>query len=133
MKAVKARIVKGLDIGAKMTASDNSGAKVVQLVAVKLGKARKRRRQTAGVGDMVVVSVKTGVKEMRKKLFNAVVIRQKKRYRRSDGTRVRFEDNACVILKSDEGDPKGTTVKGPVAKEVVERFPKIGKISSIVV
>jgi large subunit ribosomal protein L14 len=63
----------------------------------------------------------------------AVIIRQKKAYRRKDGMRIKFEDNACVILKSEEGDPKGTVVKGPVAREIVERFPKIGKISSIVV
>jgi large subunit ribosomal protein L14 len=44
-----------------------------------------------------------------------------------------FEDNACVVLKSLEGEPKGTVVKGPVSKESVDRFPKIGKISSIVV
>jgi large subunit ribosomal protein L14 len=133
MKAVKARVTKALDVGAKLLASDNSGAKIVKLVSVKLGKARKRRRQTAGVGSVVVVSVKTGIQSMRKKLFQAVVIRQRRPYRRSDGTRVKFEDNACVILKSEEGDPKGSAIKGPVAREVVDRFPKIGKISSIVV
>lgn len=133
MKPVKARISKGLDVGAKLVASDNSGAKIVKLVSVKLGKARKRRRQTAGVGDVITVSVKTGVQSMRKKLFQGVVIRQRKPYRRTDGTRIKFEDNACVILKSEEGDPKGSVVKGPVAREVVDRYPKIGKISSIVV
>ena len=133
MKAVKARITKGLEVGSKLLASDNSGAKIVQLVSVKGGKARKRRRQTAGVGDVIMVSVKTGVQAMRKKMFQAVVIRQRKPYKRREGTRIKFEDNACVILKSEEGDPKGSAIKGPVAREVVNRFPKIGKISSIVV
>ncbi len=133
MKPVRARITKGLDVGAKLLSSDNSGAKIVQLVSVKLGKAVKRRRQSAGVGDIITVSVKTGAQAMRKKVFNAVVIRQKKEYKRRDGTRIKFEDNACVVLKSLEGDPKGSVVKGPVAREVVDRFPKIGKISSIVV
>ncbi|MBN1923929.1 MAG: uL14 family ribosomal protein [Nanoarchaeota archaeon] len=133
MKAVKANVTRGLDIGAKMTAADNSGAKIVELVSVKLGKAVKKRRQSAGIGDVVTVSVKTGVQSMRKKIANAVIIRQKMPYMRSDGTRIKFEDNACVILKSLEGDPKGSVIKGAVAREVVDRFPKIGKISSIVV
>jgi len=132
MKAIKANVTKGFEVGSRLIASDNSGAKIVRLVSVKLGKARKRKRQTAGVGDVITVSVKTGIASMKKKLFTAVIIRQKKSYKRSDGTRIKFEDNACVILKSEEGDPKGTTVKGPVAREIVDRFPKIGKISSIV-
>lgn len=133
MKAVKANVTKGLDVEAKLTVADNSGAKIVKLVSVKGGKSRKRRRQSAGIGDIVMVSVKSGNQEMRKKMVNAVIIRQKRPYRRSDGTRIKFEDNACVVLKSLEGDPKGSTIKGPVAREVVDRFPKIGKISSIVV
>lgn len=133
MKPVKARITKGLEVGTKLIASDNSGAKVVKISAVKLGKAVKRRRQTAGIGDVVIVSVKKGEKTMRKKLFPAVIIRQRRAYKRLNGNRIKFEDNACVVLKDEEGDPKGSVVKGPVAREVIERFPKIGKISSIVV
>ena len=133
MKAVNARITRAFDIGATFIAADNSGAKIVQLVSVKGGKAAKRRRQSAAVGDIITISVKTGLQAMRKKIFQAVVIKQKRAYRRRDGSRIKFEDNACVILKSLEGDPKGSVVKGPVAREVVDRFPKIGKISSIVV
>ena len=133
MKPVNARLTKGLDIGAQLIVADNSGAKIVELVAVIGGHSRKRRRQSAGVGSVVVVSVKSGNQALRKKIVNAVVIRQRRLYRRRDGSRIKFEDNACVILKSLEGDPKGSVIKGPIAREVVNRFPKIGKISSIVV
>ncbi|MDD2678725.1 MAG: uL14 family ribosomal protein [Candidatus Nanoarchaeia archaeon] len=133
MKPVKATLTKGLDVGARLIVADNSGAKIAQVLSVKLGKAVKRRRAGSGVGDVVSVSIKQGNQTVKKKVMLAVVIRQKKAYRRKDGTRIKFEDNACVVLKSDEGDPKGTVVKGPVAREVIERFPKIGKISSIVV
>ncbi|MFA5333334.1 MAG: uL14 family ribosomal protein [Candidatus Nanoarchaeia archaeon] len=133
MKAVKARLTKGLDIGARLVVADNSGAKIAEILSVKLGKSVKKRRQGSGVGDMVSVTIKQGNQSVKKKVMLAIIIRQKKAYKRRDGTRIKFEDNACVILKSDEGDPKGTVVKGPVAREIVERFPKIGKISSIVV
>jgi large subunit ribosomal protein L14 len=133
MKGVKARLTKALDIGARLVVADNSGAKIAQVLAVKLGKAVKKRRQGSGVGDMVSVTIKQGNQSVKKKVMLAIIIRQKKAYRRKDGTRIKFEDNACIILKSDEGDPKGTVIKGPVAREIIERFPKIGKISSIVV
>jgi len=90
MKAIKANVTKGFEVGSRLIASDNSGAKIVRLVSVKLGKARKRKRQTAGVGDVITVSVKTGIASMKKKLFTAVIIRQKKSYKRSDGTRIKF-------------------------------------------
>ena len=133
MKAVKARLTKALDIGARLNVADNSGAKIAEILSVKLGKSVKKRRQGSGVGDVVSVTIKQGNQSVKKKVMLAVIIRQKKAYRRKDGMRIKFEDNACVILKSEEGDPKGTVVKGPVAREIVERFPKIGKISSIVV
>jgi large subunit ribosomal protein L14 len=62
----------------------------------------------------------------------AVVIRQKKEYRRPDGLRVSFEDNAMVIV-NENNEPKGTEIKGPVAREVAERFPKIGSMATIIV
>jgi large subunit ribosomal protein L14 len=133
MKAVKARLTRPLEVGTRLTVADNSGAKIAQILSVKLGKTVKKKRQGAGVGDVISVTIKQGNQTVKKKVMLAAIIRQRKPFRRLDGTRVRFEDNACVILKSDEGEPKGTVVKGPVAKEVVERFSKIGKISSIVV
>ncbi len=65
-------------------------------------------------------------------MFNAVIIRQKKEYRRLTGERISFSDNAIVILK-DEKEPKGTQIKGAIAREVAERWPTVAKIASIIV
>lgn len=81
---------------------------------------------------MCVVSVKKGTPEMRKQIVYAVVVRQKKEFRRPDGLRVSFEDNAMVIT-DEEGVPKGTDIKGPIAREVAERYPKIGTTASIII
>ena len=85
-----------------------------------------------GIAAMIKVSVKEGDPKVRKQLFNAVIVRQRQEYRRLDGMRVSFADNAAV-LTDEEGTPKGTVIKGPIAKEVIERFSAIGKIASIVV
>jgi len=95
-------------------------------------KGVKRRYPKAGVADIVVASVKKGTPDMKKKVVRAVVIRQRMPYRRANGRRVAFEDNAAVII-NEKGEPKGSEVKGPVAKEVGERFSKIVRIASIVV
>ena len=87
----------------------------------------------AGIGDLVLVSVVSGRPDMRKQVVPAVIVRQKRSYRRPDGTRIAFMDNAVVVLKDDKGNPKGTLIKGPIAKEVVERWSLIGKIASVVV
>ena len=62
-----------------------------------------------------------------------IIVRQKKEFRRADGTRIKFEDNAAVVLKDEKGNPKGTIFKGPIAKEVTERWPAVAKVASIVV
>ena len=82
---------------------------------------------------MVMAAVKKGKPEMRKQVVMAVIVRQKKEYKRPDGTRIKFEDNAAVVLKDDAGNPKGTILKGPIAKEACERWPGIAKLASIVV
>ncbi len=132
MRAVKASVTKALPIGAILTVADNSGAKEAEIIAVRGYKGTRRRLASAGVGDLVVVSVKKGTPKMRKQVFNAVIIRQKKEYRRANGIRVKFEDNACVITNED-GEPKGSEIKGPVAKEAAERWSKIASIASIIV
>ena len=58
---------------------------------------------------------------------------KKKEYRRPDGTRIKFEDNAAVVLKDEKGNPKGTILKGPIAKEATERWPGIAKLAGLVV
>ena len=133
MQAVKARITRALPVGSLVETCDNSGAKVIKIASVKGQKTVKGRLPAAGVGDLVVASVKKGKPEMRKQVVYAVIVRQKKEYRRPDGTRIKFEDNAAVVLKDDKGNPKGTIFKGAIAKEACSRWPGIAKIASIIV
>ena len=133
MQAVKARVTRGLPIGSYIKTCDNSGAKILKLFGVKGHKTVKGRLQAAGVGDMVMATVKSGKPDIRKQVVMAVIVRQKKEYRRPDGTRIKFEDNAAVVLKDDKGKPKGTIFKGPIAKEACERWPGIAKLASIIV
>ena len=132
MKAVSARVTAGLNLGAKLISSDNSGAKIVKIVSVKRSKSKKGKQVCAKMADWVKVSVKKGIPSMKGKVFDAVVIRQKKPYRRLNGERIAFEDNAVAILKDEKGNPKGTQIKGPIAREVLERWPQVAKIASIV-
>ncbi len=132
MQAVKANIVKSLPTGARVECADNSGAKVIKIIAVIGYKGVRRRLPKAGIGDLVVASVKKGRPEMRKQKVNAIIVRQKKEYRRPDGLRIKFEDNACVIV-NENGEPKGSDIKGPVAKEAAERWPKIASTASIII
>lgn len=133
MQAIKSRITKALPIGSEVETCDNSGAKVVRIFTVMGSKTTKGRVPAAGVADLVMVSVRRGRPDMRKQVFYAVIVRQKKEYRRAEGIRIKFEDNAVVILKDEKGNPKGTIFKGAIAKEVCERWPGIAKIASIVV
>lgn len=133
MKAVKARIVKGLQVGTRLPTCDNSGAKIVKIVSIKGHKTRKGRKPAAGIADLVLASVVNGKPDMRKQVVFATIVRQKKEYRRPDGTRIKFEDNAAVVLKDDQGNPKGTIFKGPIAKEACERWPGVSKLAKIIV
>lgn len=132
MKALNARITRGLNMGCMLIAADNSGALICRLVGVKRGKVGKGRQLYSRVSDQVKVSVRKGLPEMKGKVFDAVIVRQKKAYRRFTGERVMFQDNAVVLLKDDKGNPKGTQVKGPVAREVHERWPNVSKIAKFV-
>ena len=133
MKAVGSSITRGLPVGAQVPTCDNSGAKLVQIISVLGHKTVKGRRQEAGVGDMCIVAVKRGKPDMRKQVVQAIIVRQKKEYKRADGMRIKFEDNACVVCKDEKGNPKGTFLKGAVAKEASERWPAVANISSIIV
>jgi large subunit ribosomal protein L14 len=116
-----------------VNAADNSGARVVRIVGVKRGKTRKGQQQACRIGDLVRVSVRKGQADMRKQVFLAVIIRQKKEFRRNTGERIGFEDNAVALLKDEDGNPKGTQIHGPVAKEIVDRWPFVAKIALMVV
>ncbi len=135
MKAVAAKLTRGLNIGSIVIAADNSGAKIVKITGVKGGKSKKGRQVPCKIGDRVKISVKKGQKDMRGrgKLFDAVVVRQKKPYRRKTGERICFSDNAAVLLKDEKGNPKGTQIKGPIAREIADRWPNISKLAQIIV
>lgn len=132
MKAISAKATSAVNLGAIMVVADNSGGKVCRLVSVKCGKSKKGRQISGKIADRVKVSIRKGKPEMKGKVFDAVIIRLKRSYRRNDGERVSFEDNAVAILKDEKGNPKGTRIKGPVAREVLERWPSVAKISLIV-
>jgi len=132
MKALGSKITKCINHGALIKCADNTGAKILRVFAVKGYKGRKRRQIKAGVGDVVVCSVKSGTPKVREETPLAVIIRQKKEIRRPDGTRIKFEDNAAVLV-NEKYEPRGSEIKGPVAKEVVKRFSSIGKIAKIIV
>jgi large subunit ribosomal protein L14 len=132
MKAISAKISPAINQGALLLAADNSGARVVRFISAKRWKGRAGRQTAARVADWVKVSVRKGNPDMTGKVFDAIVIRQKKSYRRKDGERVAFEDNAVALLKDEKGNPKGTQIKGPVAREVMERWPSVAKIASSV-
>jgi large subunit ribosomal protein L14 len=134
MKPISAKVTKGITVGTILKVADNSKAKLAKVISVVGYKGVKRRYARAGVADMVSVSIIDGDLSLVGKVMKAVIIRQRKEYRRKDGTRIKFEDNACVIIKDEKtGIPAGTIIRGPVAREVVERWPEIGKIASMVV
>ena len=133
MRPVKANVTRSLPVGAFVETCDNSGAKVLKVFGVKGHKTVKGRSPAAGVGDMVLASVKKGRPDMRKQVVLAVIVRQKKEYKRADGTRIKFEDNAAVVVKDEKGNPKGTIFKGPIGKEAASRWPGVAKVANIIV
>ncbi len=126
------KISKGLPAGSVVKCTDNTGAKKLRVIQVIGYKGRLRRIPAAAVGDMVVVSVRKGTPDMRRKIFRAVVVRQRKPYRRAEGIWVQFEDNSAVIM-TPEGEMRGSEIRGPVAKEAAERWPRIASAASIIV
>lgn len=124
-------MMRGLPVGARLTCIDNTGAKIIQIIMVQKIKGVHRRTPTAGVGDLVIVSVKKGATEMRRQILKAVIVRQRRPFRRPDGIMVQFEDNAAVLV-TDTGETKGTMIKGPVAIEAAERWPKIAALAATI-
>lgn len=112
-----------IQVGTKLKVADNTGAKVIQCFKV-LGGSRRRY---ARLGDIIVASVKEAEPRRavkKKEVVRAVVVRQKQAYRRSDGSYIRFDENAAVLL---EGiNPKGGRIFGPIPRELKEKgFDKI--------
>ncbi|TXT58337.1 MAG: 50S ribosomal protein L14 [Promethearchaeota archaeon] len=131
-RIVKPRTSYGVSNGSRLFITDNSGAKIAKIINVDHTKTRQRRLPKATVGDVVTVTIKKGKPELRGNILKAVVVRQRRIFRRIDGTRLCFEDNAGVII-TPEGDPKGTEIRGPIAREAAEMFPRLASISSLIV
>ena len=125
---IKHKVSAGLPNAAVVNCADNSGAKSLKIMAVCNIGGRLNRMPKASAGDMVMCSVKKGKPELRKKVMPAVIVRQRKSYRRKEGVFLHFEDSAGVIVNN-KGEMKGSAVAGPVAKECAELWPRIASNS----
>lgn len=117
--------------GTKLSVADNSGAKLVECITV-LG---HKKLHTAKIGDIITASVKEAIPRAnvkKKEVVRAVIVRTKKEFGREDGSFVRFDENACVIIDKDNA-PRGTRIFGPVARELRSRFMKIISLAQDVV
>lgn len=113
-----------------LSVADNTGAKIVQLIGI----PKKGNRKFAYLGELITGVVKQAMPfgQVKKgEIVSAVIVRTRKEIRRKDGSYIRFDDNACVILQSKEvKDPKGTRVFGPIAKEIKDiGFNKIASLA----
>ena len=125
-------ITRALPVTAELVCADNTGAKILRIAQVTRYKGRHSRLPSAAVGDFVTVTVKKGPAELRRQIFGAVIVRQKYPINRVSGVRIRFEDNAAVLV-TPEGEIKGTDIKGPVAAEAAEKWPRIANLASLIV
>jgi large subunit ribosomal protein L14 len=117
-----------IQVQTKLKVADNSGAKTVQCIRVNGG----YRKRYAGVGEIITVAVKEATPHTPIKkgdVAKAVIVRTKKEIRRKDGSYLRFDENACVIIDKEKKEPKGTRIFGPIAREV--RKAGFSKIASL--
>lgn len=114
-----------IQVESRLKVADNTGAQELLVIRVMGGSVRRYGH----VGDIVIATVKSaspGGSIKKSQIVKAVIVRTSKEFTRSDGSSIRFEDNAAVILGDDDGNPKGTRVFGPVARELREKgFMKI--------
>jgi large subunit ribosomal protein L14 len=114
-----------IQVESRMVVADNTGAREILVIHIKGGSRRRYGR----VGDIVVGAVKSATPQgsiKKSEVVKAVIVRCSKEWRREDGSSIRFDDNAAVILDADGSNPKGTRIFGPVARELRERgFMKI--------
>ena len=130
-QGVKHKITMAIPVGCQLPCADNSGAKLMNVIAVYNCHDVLNKLPSASIGDVVLASVRKGKPDLRKKLLQAVVIRQRKAWRRVDGTFIYCEDNACAIVNN-KGEPKGSGISGPVTKEAADLYPKVGSHASAV-
>jgi large subunit ribosomal protein L14 len=118
-----------IQVGTRLRVADNTGAKEAECIRV-LGTNGKRY---ARIGDIIVVTVKEAIPHAPIKkgdVAKAVVVRTRKEVKRKDGTCLRFDENACVIVDAEKGEPKGTRIFGPIAREVRKKgFVKIASLA----
>lgn len=119
-------------VGAVMNCADNTGAKNLYVISVKRWGSRLNRLPGANTGEMFMGTVKKGKPDLRKKVFPAIMIRQRKPFRRKDGLVLYFEDNAGVIVNP-KGEMKGSAITGPVAKECADLWPRIASAANSIV
>ncbi|BED91603.1 MAG: 50S ribosomal protein L14 [Candidatus Improbicoccus pseudotrichonymphae] len=116
-----------IQVQSRLKVADNTGAKVIMCIKV-LGGSKRRY---AFIGDVIVASVKKatpGGMSKKGEVVKAVVVRTKKITRRRDGTYVRFDENAAVLIKDDK-NPRGTRIFGPIARELRKNFLKIASLA----
>ncbi|MBN1438721.1 MAG: 50S ribosomal protein L14 [Anaerolineales bacterium] len=117
----------------RLVVADNTGAREILVIHIQGGS----RRKTGGIGDVVVATVKSAAPQgtvKKSEVVKAVIVRTAKEYRRDDGSYIRFDDNAAVILDADGENPKGTRIFGPVARELREKgFMKIVSLAPEVI
>jgi len=128
----KFRVTVACPVGCVMNCADNTGAKNLYVISVKGIGARLNRLPAAGVGDMFMATVKKGKPELRKKVTPAIVIRQRKPWRRKDGIFLYFEDNAGVIVNP-KGEMKGSAITGPIARECADLWPRVASNAGTIV
>ena len=126
------KTIRSLPSGAKIPVVDNSGAKTVELITVLGHKVTRGGNPSASIGDMVVVTVKKGKPDIKKKVVRAIIVQTRQKFRRPDGSTLHFENNAAVVVDED-GNPRGSEIKGAVAREAVDRWPGLGKVASVIV
>lgn len=106
-----------IQVGTRLNVADNSGAKKVQCIRILKG----TKHRYASLGNRIVIAVKQAEPRAiikKKEVHQAVVARQKKEYRRKDGSYIRFDDNAVIILNKENNDPKATRIFGPIPREL---------------
>merc|ERR1712141_464426 len=131
MSGVKMRVTLAIPTGAKLACADHSGAKILNVIAAFRISSVLNRLPTASIGDCILVSVRRGKPELRKKVVPSVIIRQRKSWRLYDGTSVFCEDNAAILINP-KGEVKGSAITGPVTKECAELWPKLATKASAV-
>jgi len=129
---IKGDITRPLPVGARLTCADNTGARELQIITVKGMKGTKRRSLSGGISDMVICSVTKGAPDIKKTVVPAVIIRQRKEMRRPTGERIKFYDNAAVVM-TPEGEMKGTEIKGPVAREAIQKWSSLASAAKVVI